>query len=317
LAEPAASRVTEPTIFFQLDRFERLDGDRLEVSGRWFGIRGRRFVRPTLTLVAGGERVRALAELDHKPWAADDGEDWEAAFIWDGEEEIEDAELAVAPDLAVRLPRPGAELDSPERLVPYGAVERRDGKRPQSVRPARPRSGSSAAAAPTRERRPSAREREHVREIERLREELERAESLLREAASQREELNRELERVTQLESDVREAQAAAEVAQRSEQQVIAERDAAVAQRDAAFAERDRLRIERDRAVGERDWLAVERDELLAERTRALESPARSAVPAAPITFAPEAEANWVQRGIALAVLCTALIALAIVAHVF
>lgn len=316
MAEPAVTRTPASTSFFQLDRFQHLDGERLEVSGRWFGIRGRRFVRPTLTLVAGGERVRALAELEHKPWAADDGEDWEAAFIWDGEKEIEDAELAVAPDLAVRLPRPGAKIDRSERLVTYGAAERRDGKRPQVARPARPRAGRSATPA-QRERRPSARERERERELQQLREELDRAQAQLREVAAEHEGQARELERLTQLESDLREAVAAADAARHSEQHVVAERDAAAAQRDAAFAERDRLRLERDRAVGERDWLAVERDELLTERARALESPARPAVTAVPIVAAPEAEANWIQRGVALTVLLVVLIAVAIVLHVF
>ena len=37
------------SIFFELDRFEFTDGDRIALSGRWFGVRGRRFVRPTLT----------------------------------------------------------------------------------------------------------------------------------------------------------------------------------------------------------------------------------------------------------------------------
>ena len=35
---------------FELDRFQWAGEDRLEVEGRWFGVRGRRFVRPVLTV---------------------------------------------------------------------------------------------------------------------------------------------------------------------------------------------------------------------------------------------------------------------------
>lgn len=79
---------------------------RLEVSGRWHGVRGRRFVRPALTLTraSDGSAVRAFAELDHKPWAARDGEVWVAAFAVDVEPEQASAiELMVAPDITVTL----------------------------------------------------------------------------------------------------------------------------------------------------------------------------------------------------------------------
>ena len=59
-------------VAFELDRIEMAGEDRLEVNGRWFGVRGRRFIRPSLTLVADEEHRRLLADLDHKPWAADD-----------------------------------------------------------------------------------------------------------------------------------------------------------------------------------------------------------------------------------------------------
>ncbi|MEA2199031.1 MAG: hypothetical protein QOJ25_3082, partial [Solirubrobacteraceae bacterium] len=65
---------------FELDRFERDGDDVLKVSGRWFGIRGRRFMRPTLTMRVDGAKHRLLADLEHKPWAAEDGEDWVASF---------------------------------------------------------------------------------------------------------------------------------------------------------------------------------------------------------------------------------------------
>src|SRR3954453_6825573 len=43
---------------FELEHFRWAGEDSLEVTGRWFGVRGRRFVRPTLTLRAAGRRRR-------------------------------------------------------------------------------------------------------------------------------------------------------------------------------------------------------------------------------------------------------------------
>jgi hypothetical protein len=79
------------------------------ISGRWFGVRGRRFMRPTLVvqLRSDGSEQRSLAELEHKPWAAEDGELWTAAFPL--AIELGDAasiELSVAPDIAVELAPP-------------------------------------------------------------------------------------------------------------------------------------------------------------------------------------------------------------------
>ena len=65
---------------FEVEHF-KLDGNAcLEVRGRWFGVRGRRFMRPALTTVTDGREQRILAVLDHKPWNAEDGEIWHAAF---------------------------------------------------------------------------------------------------------------------------------------------------------------------------------------------------------------------------------------------
>ena len=72
---------------FELERFEWQGEDRLEVRGRWFGVRGQRFMRPTLHVRAGdsgGRRRRMIAVLDHKPWAPDDDGVWIAAFVWRG-----------------------------------------------------------------------------------------------------------------------------------------------------------------------------------------------------------------------------------------
>src|SRR5690348_5732647 len=92
---PAAAATAR--IYFELERFELTDARRLELSGRWFGIRGRRFFRPTLTLSTGRERHRLLADLEHKPWPAEDRRLWHATFAWklDGDR-ISDVELSVA-----------------------------------------------------------------------------------------------------------------------------------------------------------------------------------------------------------------------------
>src|SRR4051794_6400187 len=85
---PTAPRVDAPQqSAFEIERFDFDGDDRLEVSGRRFGVRGRRFVRPVRTMDVAGEPRRLVALLDHKPWAAADGERWIAAFPWDGAQE--------------------------------------------------------------------------------------------------------------------------------------------------------------------------------------------------------------------------------------
>jgi hypothetical protein len=72
------------------------------VAGRWYGVTGRRFVRPVLQ--APGQR-RLIALLDHKPWSAEEGVQWLAAFPDDGN--VGPSRLQVAPDIAVELPAAG------------------------------------------------------------------------------------------------------------------------------------------------------------------------------------------------------------------
>jgi hypothetical protein len=94
-------------VSFEVESMACDDQGRLLVNGRWFGVRGRRFVRPTLTLTVNpdGSEQRALADLEHKPWAAEDGEPWIAAFPLEIElKEAKRMELSVAPDIAVDLP---------------------------------------------------------------------------------------------------------------------------------------------------------------------------------------------------------------------
>jgi hypothetical protein len=106
---------------FEVERFELAGDACLEVRGRWFGVRGRRFMRPTLTAVAGGREQRLLAVLDHKPWIAEEGETWLAAFPCSTDPaSLLQAELTVAPDVTVPLPPASA---------PAGGHRRRAGPR--------------------------------------------------------------------------------------------------------------------------------------------------------------------------------------------
>src|SRR5690242_17409797 len=90
---------------FELERFE-WSGERLEVIGRWSGLRGRRLSRPVLILDAGGRRVR-LNALPGGQLRAGIDEPWRAAFAWDGgEEDLSGAELEIGRNLVVELPAP-------------------------------------------------------------------------------------------------------------------------------------------------------------------------------------------------------------------
>jgi ketosteroid isomerase-like protein len=112
-----ATRVDAGPAAFELEQLDVADGQ-LVISGHWTGVRGMRFMRPTLT-VAGR---RLLASLEHKPWAPDTAP-WTAAFAWDaGEIDRADAWLSVAPNVNVRLV-PGEPPPAPS------ASERHDAER--------------------------------------------------------------------------------------------------------------------------------------------------------------------------------------------
>jgi hypothetical protein len=130
-----------------VERIAASGPDRLEVSGRWFGVRGRRFVRPTLTVRRDGidGEVRSLADLEHKPWAAQDGEPWIAAFelavdLADADAEIE---LSVAPDIAVALSVAGESAATPgDQIMAARSARTPVAKSEPKTRPRRPRGAS-------------------------------------------------------------------------------------------------------------------------------------------------------------------------------
>src|SRR4051794_24237374 len=95
-------------VTFDVERFDWVDDSRLEVVGRWSGVRGLRFVRRFLPGPLAGRRRRLVALLEHKPWVASDGEQWVAAFAWEGHREaVGPAQLGVGTSLVVDLPAPG------------------------------------------------------------------------------------------------------------------------------------------------------------------------------------------------------------------
>jgi hypothetical protein len=164
-------------VSFELERMAFDDQKRLVVSGRWFGVRGRRFVRPTLTLTMRGEGAeqRSLADLAHKPWAAEDGEPWLASFPLDIElKDAEQLELSVAPDINVELPRS------------QGTARKREAVSPASKARA-PRVRTDRVQA-----RPSSADQAY--ELERLRSRLAAAERATEHEHARREEADQGLE---------------------------------------------------------------------------------------------------------------------------
>jgi hypothetical protein len=91
-------------VSFEVDRLE-VEDDTLVVSGFWTGVRGLRFVRPTLV----SDDRRILATLEHKPWAPSADAAWTAAFPWNGDDvDADRLTLAVTPQVSVSLGDGGA-----------------------------------------------------------------------------------------------------------------------------------------------------------------------------------------------------------------
>jgi hypothetical protein len=272
-AEESAQEVS-----FELDEFTLVGADRLELSGRWFGVRGRRFVRPMLTLRLGETSERSLADLEHKPWAPEDGEEWRAAFPLDVDAaELEAVELAVSPDITLSLPLPagtGGKRRSPRRsrakprpeagddalraeaeglrarLADAEATLKRDrvenAELQQSLSVARDRIEELAGA--------EARIEELTEERAGLKGELERYHEELEQVHAEHEQLQSELERLSEERARGREERSA----------LISERDRMDPVLDRLRAERDRLRVALERLQADREKLQAERDQLRA-----------------------------------------------------
>jgi hypothetical protein len=265
-----ASEVVSGGVSFEVERFEWTDGDRLEVTGRWYGLRGHRFMRPALAIETDDGPRRMLAVLDHKPWAADDGEPWVAAFPWEGEPiEIAGAELAVAPSLAVDLPAP--KIPGRRRKTPAHA---------NGPRPARRGAGKAEEPAPTAQPDEPATE---PAELDALRTQLAAEQQAVRRLAAELDDAHARLAVAAGAagDSEALERERDAAIAERDDARARAalDHDAVTEERDEALRARVAAHQERDEALDQRaasDWerkaALSERDAALADRDRAVEA---------------------------------------------
>jgi hypothetical protein len=294
----AAIAETGPSVTFAVERFGWVGDDRLEIAGRWFGLRGHRFLRLTLDVEVHDGHRRLLALLEHKPWAADDGEEWVAAFGWEGQPlELFTAELAVGPDLAVELP-------PPQGGHPVAPPDPAASRSPEARAAGRPRGELEFELVAAREAA-----EDLSSELERLRgahanrvEELQRRLGAEREAAAHlRDELAAaraavaasELEsanRLEQLEGERDAAVAASAAAVAEAKRIETERDAALRARAAAEQERDAAVHARDSARRERNaWMSRARQAAERRTSPSKPAPTPRAEPVEPATPAPRA----------------------------
>jgi hypothetical protein len=296
------------SVTFEVERFEPRGHDQLLLSGRWFGLGGRRFVRPTLMVGTDSERRRALADLDHKPWAASDGELWEATFPYERDGgEPRQIELTVAPDLTVMLPPPGSSA-AEQRIRARPRRDDRLNNLRGARRDGRPRSGSGNARDPRRDGRSATRwedgleaQREAPRVPDASPPAAESADSdvLARDAAGSR----------------LTEAIAARDQAARAYEQAVRARDQAARGLGQMRKERDRMAKERDQALRDRDRAIAKANKAIdAVASRAERRPA-AAHPAVAGTRAMRSPVVWAQRVLAISVLVVAVLAFAITAR--
>ena len=244
--QPPAARAG---VSFEPEQVE-VEAGRVVVTGHWYGVRGLRFVRPTL--VADGREV--LATLEHKPWAPDTGDVWTAAFPWDGPDiAVDQAALAVAPSVVVPL-APNAEggvavpVDEPVEVSAAPApaetvdVSRLDRLRAE-IGELRRRLGAVAE------------ERDELRA--RVEQAEARAEALAEAARRER----RVADDVSVGRDELQQARAAAE---RERDHALAQRHEAIADREAAMRSRRRMQEERDEAAAALEAVEQDRERALA-----------------------------------------------------
>ena len=222
-------------ISFELERFEWVTPERLEVEGSWNGVR--RLVRATLLIEVDGEirRLRALPGDGGSP------EEWSAAFAWDGKEmpKLEGAELEVGRSIVVDLPRPRTS-------------KARGAAKPQKPIPATTRAEKPAADAGPSELELARAERDSLRaELESLRAEAGS------EADSAPDDASRPGARMPSAPSS-KPLRAERDSLRAAAEEAAAERDSLRAQAEEAAAERDALRAEAEQAATERDSLRAQ-----------------------------------------------------------
>ena len=249
-------------VAFEVERVGWPSPDRLEVVGRWFGVRGRRFIRPTLYVEVDGEPRRMLAVLDHKPWAVEDGEEWVAAFAWEGEPvDLTGSELTVGPDIAVELAPSGERQQRPRSFArrPRADVLESELAATREKAQGLSRELHAARADHTAEMLRTAAEREA--ELEQVRAERATAEQEAEHRVAElRGELDAQRDRVTRLETALRKVR----------QELAVARADAAAQREGAAAERAAIEAEASKAVGkELEEVRSERDAARRESAKA------------------------------------------------
>jgi hypothetical protein len=232
-------------------------------------VRGHRFVRPALILTTreGIER-RLLAELDDKPWAAEDGRSWRAAFALEAGGALTRAvrlELSVAPDINVALRSAGVDAEgtipATARVSEPPAVTRGRADTPAPAPPeprlgARPRPAQSRA---TDLERLTARLRSAESELAREHELRETAESTLDTERTQARQTAAELARV-------RAELALARTAEREAADTAAQLDAARRDNHELRARHEALSAEHERTLRAHAELELQ----LEARTKAL-----------------------------------------------
>jgi hypothetical protein len=290
---------------FELERFEWTAPDRLELTGVWTGLRARRFIRPTLVLETDAGRRRLLALLEHKPWSADDGAGWIAAFAWTGEPaEVESAQLNVASGIDIELPPPRrATGNRPPRRFRHRAVSR-DASRDDAAEPApsgvvappaeieRPEPPDAPAVPEAPEAHaasePAVDDPAHPVDARTVRAVVERAraaEVRVGQLATERDEAVARRKAIAAELSALKQSHEQALSRVRAQEREIAttmlsegaelrariekDRDAAHRARDAALSERDEAQRVRDEAVQARERAVAERKQALAERKSA------------------------------------------------
>src|SRR3954470_18708757 len=239
--QPASARAG---VTFEVERAEVQD-HLLVVTGHWSGVRGMRFMRPTL-VVAGRP---LLATLEHKPWAPDD-DPWVAAFPWPGgEPDLREMALAVAPSVTVPL-HPDAAVDTPA---------------PAAAEPVE----TTAPQDPAR-----LREERLETEVGFLREEL-------RTVTAERDALRAELDgahakasaagaEVQSVQESHDELHAARTAAERERDRLAAQLDETLQDRNAAVRTRQRMEAQRDEAAAALASVEAERDEAQGQRAEAV-----------------------------------------------
>ena len=112
-------------VAFELERFDWVGEDRLEILGRWQGLSGRRLARPSLYVEAGGER-RKLGALPGGDLASAEGALWKAAFAWPyGPEPVEAARARGRPQRRRRPPAARTKRRVPGATSPSADIEER------------------------------------------------------------------------------------------------------------------------------------------------------------------------------------------------